>query len=392
MFPSILETPFFENSHRKLAIEFHEWASSEIPAIEESTLDETQKARAFVLAMGARGWLGIFKNDSSSGDSLDVRSICIAREVIAHYSGRADACFALQGLGSSPILLFGSEQQRQRYLPGVAEGNLLPAFALSEAQSGSDAGAVQTSAQRKGSQFVLNGSKTWIGNAGAADFYIVFARTGEAPGAKGVSAFIVDSNTPGFEVTEQFEVVTPCVIGSLSFKDCLIQQSQMLGNPGEGFKVAMAILDIYRASVGAAALGFAKRAFQETVEHCMNRRLFGQTLADFQATQMRLCDMATEIECSSLLVYRAAWTRDVLKRRITYESSLAKMVSTEYAQKTIDSAVQLFGGMGVKKGSIIERLYRDIRPLRIYEGATEIQKIIIAGQILKRWTAARSLE
>ena len=318
-------------------------------------------------------------------DFPDVRSLCIAREILARHEGLADFVFAIQGLGSAPVLLAGSEEQKRALLPDVIAGRRIPAFALTEAEAGSDAAGIQATAERQGDAYVLNGGKMWISNAGLADVYVVFARTGEAPGSRGISAFLVDAGTPGFRVTEQVEVIAPHVIGALEFRDCRIPAANLIGRSGEGFKIAMGVLDIYRSTVAAAALGFAKRALQEAIAHVRKRKLFGQTLADFQATRMRLADMAAELESAALLVYRSAWLKDVVGRRVTYESSLAKMVATERAQGVIDSALQLFGGHGVRKGSVLEGLYREIRPLRIYEGATEIQKLVIADQLLRRF-------
>jgi alkylation response protein AidB-like acyl-CoA dehydrogenase len=389
MFPSILDLPFFEDRHRALAARLDAWAGAELP--EEPAGSVLDHAREIGRRLAAGGWFRLL-TDAAGAGVPDVRSLCLAREVLARHDGLADFVFALQGLGSAPVLLFGSEAQRAAYIPGVIAGARLPAFALSEQQSGSDAAGIQTRAERRGDAFVLNGAKAWISNAGIADFYVVFARTGEAPGARGLSAFIVDADNPGLRVSEQVPVIAPHVIAALEFTDCVVPRGRLLGEPGEGFKIAMTVLDVYRSTVGAAALGFARRAFQETVAHVRRRRLFGQPLADFQATRMRLAEMATALESAALLVYRSAWTKDVKGGRVTYPSSLAKMAATEQAQSVIDSAVQLFGGEGVRQGSVIERLYREIRPLRIYEGATEIQKIVIADQLLRQWEALTAMQ
>jgi acyl-CoA dehydrogenase len=292
----------------------------------------------------------------------------------------------MQGLGAVPIVLFGSGAQQAAYLPRIADGSCISGFCLSESAAGSDVSALQTSAQRDrgsgGDAYVLNGRKTWISNAGVAHAYIVFARTGEAPGAKGLSAFVVNADTPGLSVPESIQVVAPHVIGTVAFDHCRVPASQMLGQPGDGFKVAMATLDVMRATVGAAALGFARRALAEARTHVKARHVFGQALAQFQATQMRIADMALDVDTAALLVYRAAWTKDTLRDRVTLEASMAKLHATEAAQRVIDSAVQLFGGLGVTVGSTVERLYREIRPLRIYEGTSEIQKLIIGGQVI----------
>ena len=313
---------------------------------------------------------------------MDVRSLCVARDVLARCSGLADCTFAMQVLGAIPLVLFGSAAQQAAYLPRIADGSCITGFCLSETAAGSDVSALQTSARRDGDSYLLNGRKTWISNAGVARTYIVFARTGDAPGAKGLSAFVVDANSSGVSVPEAIKVVAPHVIGTVAFDECRVPASQMLGSSGEGFKVAMATLDVMRTTVGAAALGFARRALAEAREHVRTRHVFGQALAQFQATQMRIADMAIEVDTSALLVYRAAWTKDTLRDRVTLEASMAKLHATEAAQRVIDSAVQLFGGLGVTVGSTVERLYREIRPLRIYEGASEIQKLIIAGQVL----------
>jgi acyl-CoA dehydrogenase len=289
----------------------------------------------------------------------------------------------MQGLGSGPISLAGSEELKQRYLPGVGRGSAIAAFALTEPHAGSDVGAVAMSARHDGNHYVLDGEKTWISNGGIADFYTVFARTGEAPGARGISAFVVDAGTPGFEIAERLEVTAPHPLARLRFQSCRIPASQRIGAPAEGFKIAMRNLDIFRASVAAAALGFARRALDEALTRVTTRKMFGQTLADFQLTQAALADMATEIDAAALLTYRAAWLRDVEAVATMREAAMAKMAATESAQRVIDRAVQMFGGVGVGVGSVVEQLYREIRPLRIYEGATEVQKLIIGRDLLK---------
>jgi acyl-CoA dehydrogenase len=379
-----LEWPFFDDSHRRLAGEFEAWVASHHGVLEADGLDEMQAVRAIARLLGAGGWLRYLLPASLGGprERVDVRGLCIVRDILARRSGLADCTFAMQGLGAVPIVLFGSAAQQSAYLPRIADGTCITGFCLSESAAGSDVAALQTSARHDGDVYILNGRKTWISNAGVADTYVVFARTGEAPGAKGLSAFVVDASTPGLAVPEAIKVVAPHVIGSVAFDACRVSANQMLGKPGEGFKVAMATLDVMRSTVGAAALGFARRALAEAREHVRARQLFGQALAQFQATQMRIADMAVDVETSALLVYRAAWTKDTLRDRVTLEASMAKLHATEAAQRVIDSAVQLFGGLGVTVGSTVERLYREIRPLRIYEGTSEIQKLIIAGQVL----------
>jgi alkylation response protein AidB-like acyl-CoA dehydrogenase len=313
---------------------------------------------------------------------MDTRSICIIRETLARHSGLADFAFAMQGLGSGAISLAGSPEQKQRYLNKVAKGEAIAAFALSEPDAGSDVAAMQCTAKVEDGFAILNGCKTWISNGGIADFYLVFARSGEAPGARGISAFIVDADTPGLSIAERIEVIAPHPLATLRFTDCRVPLSQRIGAPGEGFKVAMRTLDVFRTSVAAASLGFARRAFDEALQRATSRKMFNQTLADFQLTQAKLAQMATTIDASALLTYRAAWLRDQ-GQSVTKEAAMAKMTATEGAQQVIDAAVQIWGGMGVVSGHIVERLYREIRSLRIYEGATEVQQLIIARELLK---------
>jgi acyl-CoA dehydrogenase len=315
-------------------------------------------------------------------DVIDTRSICLLREELAWHHGLADFAFAMQGLGSGAISLFGSDSQKQHYLPRVAKGSAIAAFALSEPLAGSDVAAMQCSATLDGDHYILRGEKTWISNGGIADFYVLFARTHDAPGAKGISAFIVDADTPGLKIAERIDVVAPHPLALLRFENARIPASQRIGQSGGGFKVAMATLDVFRTSVAAAALGFAQRALDESLAWAQQRQMFGHPLADFQITQTKLADMATALDAARLLTYRAAWLRDQ-GQRITQEAAMAKMTATENAQRIIDMAVQLHGGMGVKKGHIVESLYREIRALRIYEGATEVQQLIIGRELLK---------
>ena len=384
---AFLEWPFFDDTHRRLAADLETWVDTHHKTLEAEGVDEITAVRAIAKLLGDGGWLRWLLPQSLGGPHarVDVRSLCIARDLLARCSGLADCTFAMQGLGAVPIVLFGTTAQQAAYLPRIADGRCITGFCLSEAAAGSDVSTLQTSARRDGGDgddYVLNGRKTWISNAGVADAYVVFARTGEAPGAKGLSAFVVNANTPGLSVAESIQVVAPHVIGTVAFDDCRVPASQMLGRRGDGFKVAMSTLDVMRSTVGAAALGFARRALAEARQHVKTRQVFGQALAQFQATQMRIADMAVEVDTSALLVYRAAWTKDTLRDRVTLEASMAKLHATEAAQRVIDSAVQLFGGLGVTVGSTVERLYREIRPLRIYEGTSEIQKLIIGGQVL----------
>lgn len=379
---TFLSWPFFDESHRRLAAALERWCEAHVEHGIASDVDATVKQRVAQLAAG--GWLGYVLPRALGGvtERLDVRSLCLLRETLARHDGLADFAFAMQGLGSGPITLFGSPEQQRHYLPDIVTGRRIAAFALTEPQSGSDVAATATSARCEGDTYVLDGTKTWISNAGIASQYVVFARTGEAPGAKGLSAFIVDADTPGLTVVERLDVIAPHPLGSLRFDRCRVPANRMLGQPGQGFRIAMATLDVFRSTVGAAALGFARRALDETVRHVRNRVLFGSRLADLQATRMRVSDMATEIDAAALLVYRAAWAKDNGAERVTREAAMAKLYATEAAQRVIDSAVQLLGGAGLLAGSVVERLYREIRPLRIYEGTSEIQKLVIAGQAL----------
>ncbi len=381
-----LDWPFFEPHHKQLALTLDDWAQKNIPHDHPARGDATDDAcRALVKSLGNGNWIRYAvggKAYGGSDETIDTRGICIIRETLARHSGLADFAFAMQGLGSGAITLHGTEEQKQRYLTKVAAGTAIAAFALSEPDAGSDVAAMQCSAKLDGDHYVLNGEKTWISNGGIADFYVVFARTGEAAGARGITAFIVDAGIPGFEIAERIEVIAPHPLARLRFTNCRIPVSQRVGAPAEGFKVAMRTLDIFRTSVAGAALGFARRALDEAITRATTRKMFNQTLADFQLTQAKLADMAAAIDTSALLIYRAAWLRDQGKS-VTKEAAMAKMIATESAQKVIDDAVQIFGGMGVVCDVPVEALYRDIRALRIYEGATEVQKLIIARELLK---------
>ncbi len=497
-----LEWPFFDEAHRRLGREAAAWARG---ALGHWTHDPDADAvcRRLVREMGEAGWLRYsVPPGGADATSIDVRSICLLREVFGYHSGLADFAFAMQGLGSGSIALAGSEALRAKYLPKVSRGESIAAFALSEPDSGSDVAAIATTARRDGEHYVLNGTKTWISNGGIADFYVIFVRTGEAPGTRGLSAFVLDAGTPGLDERERIDIISPhpmatlkltdCrvaaanLLGSpgegfkiamrnldifrtsvgaaalglarrdgehyvmngtktwisnggiadfyvifvrtgeapgtrglsafvleagtpgldersridiisphpmatLKLSDCRVPAANLLGAPGEGFKIAMRNLDIFRTSVGAAALGLARRALQEALGHARARRMFGKVLADFQITQAKLADMATAIDAAALLVYRAAWTRDVAKRAVTREAAMAKMNATESAQVVIDSAVQMFGGLGVVSGHPVERLYREIRSLRIYEGATEVQKLIISRELLQAFARESEL-
>ena len=376
-----LDWPFLEQRHRELALALDAWASEHIAHAHGSDVDA--ECRALVRALGAAGWLRhAVGGGHGAAEAIDTRAICLIRETLARHSGLADFAFAMQGLGSGAISLQGTAAQKDKYLPRVAKGEAIAAFALSEPEAGSDVAAMQCAAHVEDGFAVLSGEKTWISNGGIADFYVVFARTGEAPGARGISAFIIDAGTPGFEIAERIEVIAPHPLARLRFTNCRIPVSQRIGAPGEGFKVAMRTLDVFRTSVAAAALGFARRALDEALRRATTRKMFNQVLADFQLTQAKLAQMATTIDSSALLVYRAAWQRDQ-GRNVTREAAMAKLTATEGAQQVIDAAVQLFGGLGVVSGQPVESLYRDIRALRIYEGASEVQQLIIARELLK---------
>ncbi|KQZ43809.1 acyl-CoA dehydrogenase family protein [Duganella sp. Root1480D1] len=380
---SYLGWPFFEQRHAALERELDAWAAAHVR--DAHGTDTDAQCRELVRALGDAGWLRHAVGGTAYGgalDTIDTRAICLIRETLARHNGLADFAFAMQGLGSGAISLFGSDANKQAYLPRVAKGEVIAAFALSEPQAGSDVAAMQCAAVQDGGHYVLDGEKTWISNGGIADFYVVFARSGEQPGARGISAFIVDKDTPGFGIAQRINVIAPHPLARLKFSNCRIPASQRLGEAGQGFKVAMATLDVFRTSVAAAALGFARRALDEALAHAQGRKMFGQTLADFQLTQAKLAQMATGVDASALLTYRAAWQRDQ-GQKVTKEAAMAKMTATETAQQVIDAAVQMFGGMGVVSEHPVERLYREIRALRIYEGATEVQQLIIARELLR---------
>ena len=382
-----LDAPFFDDAHRELAEALDGWCRTNLAVEDEPVGTEALDihCKGLVTALGKAGWLRYCVPAEFGGvlDKVDSRALCLIRATLAYYAGLADFAFAMQGLGSGAITLYGTPKLKSSFLPRVAAGEQIAAFALSEPDAGSDVAAMTTSATRDGNDYVLNGTKTWISNGGIADFYTVFARTEANLGAKGISAFVLPATSPGLHITERIEVIAPHPLATLRFEDCRVPTDHMLGEPGRGFKVAMQTLDIFRASVAGAAIGFARRALDEALRHVKQRQMFNQTLADFQMTQARLADMATAIEASALLTYQAAWLRDVKGAPTTREAAMAKMTATESAQQVIDGAVQLFGGLGVKRGQIVERLYREIRALRIYEGATEVQKLIIARSLLK---------
>lgn len=388
---SFLAWPFFEKRHCQFVGALRAWAEREVDHLVDHS-DVDASCRRLVRRLGEGGWLKAVVPQPYGGFEpvLDVRTLCLARETLAYHDGLADFAFAMQGLGTGPITLFGSEELRQRILPSVARGEAIAAFALSEPEAGSDVAALRTTATADGASHVrLDGSKTWISNGGIADHYVVFARSGEAPGAKGLSAYLVDAETPGLVIESRINVIAPHPLATLRFEGCRVPLANRIGGPGEGFKVAMATLDVFRSTVGAAALGFARRALDEALKHAATRRLFGAPLADLQLTQAALADMATGVDAAALLVYRAAWTKDQGAERVTREAAMAKMQATETAQSVIDKAVQIFGGLGVTKGVKVEELYREIRALRIYEGATEVQKIVIARELMRMLESQR---
>ena len=387
---SFLQWPFFEQRHRQLATAIEQWAGAEVaPLVAAEHEDLDGCCKGIVRALGAAGFtrhavagLPAAAGTDETPAKLDVRSLCLIRETLARHHALTDFAFAMQGLGSGPISLFGTAEQRQQYLPAVASGSKLAAFALSEPAAGSDAAALATTAVADGAELVLNGEKTWISNGGIADFYTVFVRTGEAPGTGGISCVLVDADRPGLTVTERIELLAPHPLASLRFNDCRVPKNRLVGASGRGFGIAMATLDVFRSTVAAAALGMARRALDETLAHVVERKLFGGRLSDLQLVQGKLADMALAIDTSALLVYRSAWSKDCIAERVTREAAMAKLHATEAAQQVIDAAVQLHGARGVTRGHIVESLYRDIRALRIYEGASEVQQIIIAKQAL----------
>lgn len=384
---SFLAWPFLDDSHRALvdsvegacAAESASWSRFD----EDDQADVDRACRHIVQRLAALGVLRYAVPGASGGvhARLDVRSLCIVRETLGRHVPLADFSFAMQGLGSGPISLFGSDQIKARYLPRVAQGTAIAAFALSEAGAGSDISAMATHASRDGTDYVLDGEKTWISNGGIADFYVVFARTPD-DGAGTFGAFVVDADVSGLTVSERIRAIAAHPLARLTFDGCRVPAAARIGEPGKGLRVALGTLDIFRSTVGAAALGFARRALSEAIDHARERRMFDQPLADFQLTQTRLADMALDIDASALLVYRAAWVRDTVADRVTREAAMAKLFATEAAQRTIDSAVQLLGARGVRHGNIVEQLYREIRSLRIYEGTSEVQRLVIARQLL----------
>jgi len=381
--------PFFEERHRALAADLDGWAAGRIgmePPHPHGNAELDAACLGYVRALGEAGFLELCVPAEAGGRhaALDVRSLCLAREVLAYHDGLADFAFVMQGLGTGPISLFGTAEQKRRFLDGIATGRKVAALAMSEPDAGSDAGAIATRAVEDGDAYVLDGVKTWISNGGIADQYVVIARLGDAPGARGLAAFVVPADTPGFGVVERIDVIAPHPLATLRFEKCRIPRDHLIGAPGQGFRIAMANLDVFRSTVGAAALGFARRALDEALARTAARQVFGEPLSAFQITRQKIGEMATAVDASALLVYRSAWAKDSGAERVTREAAMAKMHATEAAQRVIDEAVQLWGGLGVVSGNTVERLYREIRALRIYEGTTEINKLVIADQTYRQ--------
>lgn len=378
---SYRDWPFLEDRHRAWAARLEAWCAQRTDELDRHGEDDLDgDCRKLLRQLADGGWLEAAV--PTERQPLDVRTLCLSREILARHGGLADFVFAMQGLGSGPVSLFGTQAQKAAWLPRVARGEAVAAFALSEPEAGSDVAALAMTARRDGGDWVLDGTKTWISNGGLADFYVVFARTGEAPGARGLSAFVVPAATPGLTVAERISLIAPHPLATLRFDECRLSADALLGQPGEGFRIAMATLDVFRPTVAAAALGFARRAFDAALHRASTRELFGAPLADLQLTQAALAEMALSIDAAALLTYRAAWAKDSGQPRVTREAAMAKLFATEEAQTVIDKAVQLFGGLGVTAGHPVERLYREIRALRIYEGASEVQKVVIARQAL----------
>jgi len=373
---SFLDWPFFEDRHRALAAGLEPWAEAHLP-VDHGDVDAA--CRGLVASLGAGGWLQ--HSGAAEGERLDVRSLCLIRETLARHDGLADFSFAMQGLGMGAVSLFGSESQRE-WLARTRAGTAISGFALTEPASGSDVAATATTAVRDARGWVLNGEKTYISNGGIADVYVIIARTGEAPGAKGLSAFVLPAATVGLSVVERIEVIAPHPLAHLRLTDVVLPEAALIGKAGDGFKIAMSVLDVFRSTVGAAALGFARRALDEALARVKTRRIQGAALADLQMVQGHLADMALQIDAAALLIYRAAWTKDMGAARVSREAAMAKLYATEAAQKVIDMAVQLHGGDGVRYGFVVEALYREIRALRIYEGASDVQRVVIARSIL----------
>ncbi|TNC73318.1 acyl-CoA dehydrogenase family protein [Rubellimicrobium roseum] len=374
---TFLSWPFFEPRHRELAGALDQWCAAHLPVDHHDT---DAACRTLVRDLGAAGWLQ--PTGAAEGETLDVRTLCLIRETLARHDPLADFAFAMQGLGMGAVSLFGTPAQRG-WLAKTRAGEAIAAFALTEPASGSDVAGTATTARRVRGGYLLNGEKTWISNGGIADLYVLFARTGEAPGAKGLSAFLLPASTPGLSVVERLETIAPHPLARLRLDDLHLPDDALIGAPGEGFRIAMSVLDVFRSTVGAAALGMARCALDESVARVKARTIQGAPLGDLQMVQGHIADMALDIDAAALLVYRAAWTKDMGAPRVTREAAMAKLHATEAASRVIDAAVQLHGGDGVRRGSVVEALYRDIRALRIYEGASDVQRVVIARGALQ---------
>ena len=374
---SFLDWPFFETRHRELSAALEEWCAGHLP-VDHGDVDAA--CRGLVAALGSAGFLR--HSGAAEGERLDVRSLCLIRETLARHDALADFAFAMQGLGMGAVSLFGTPDQRE-WLEKTRAGRAISAFALTEPDSGSDVANTATTAERVDGGWRLTGEKTYISNGGIADLYVIFARTGEAPGARGLSAFLMPADSPGLSVAERIEVIAPHPLARLRLDGVFLPDSALIGKAGEGFKLAMSVLDVFRPTVGAAALGMARRALDEALARVKSRRIQGQPLAGLQMVQGHVADMALKIDAAALLVYRAAWAKDMGAPRITREAAMAKLYATEAAQQVIDAALQLHGGDGVRKGCPVESLYRDIRALRIYEGASAVQRVVIARSVLE---------
>jgi len=385
---TFIDWPFFDDSHRAHLAELNAWCAANADALHAESDDVNADCRRLVALLGAAG---VFRHAvpaayGGTRERVDVRTLCLTRQTLGYHAGLADFAFAMQALGTGALALFGAESAKARYLPGVAAGELIAGFALSEKEAGSDVAAMATRAEKVPGGWRIDGEKTWISNGPIADVLTVFARTGDA-GARGISAFFVPTSAPGFSVIEEIDVIAPHPLATIRFDGCVIPDDHLIGAPGEGFKIAMATLDMLRSTVGAAALGFAQRATDEALARVTTRQLFGGVLADLQLTQASLAEMALGNDASALLIYRAAWAKDQGQPRITREAAMAKLYATDTAQATIDRAVQLFGGAGVARGNMVERLYREVRALRIYEGASEVQKVVIARATIAAFQA-----
>jgi len=380
-----LAWPFFDTFHRTFARDFLEWADSELSPYEADEGGDGQAAREIFQRLGTAKWLdySLPGSPGAGGDKHDLRTLCLMREILGYKSAMAGVAFSEPWLAIMPIALFASEPMKRELIPAYLRGEMLPAFALSEPEAGSDAASIKTQARLNGHHYVIHGRKMWTSNAGLADNYVVFARTGEAPGAPGISAFLVDGRLPGITLEQRLDVLSPHTVGTLHFDHVRVSADRLLDKPGQGFKIAMAVLELFRPTVGAATLGMARRAGDEALARSLERVAFKKPICEHQLIQAKLADMAVKVDASALLVYRAAWMHDVGELPLSREAAMAKVHATEAAQEVIDQALQIFGGLGVLKGMAVERLYRHVRAFRIFDGTSEIQKLIIAKDILR---------